>query len=620
MKKLLLLLIGASTVFVSCQKDEIEALNGNIDTLEASLNARNQAIIALENQLENALEAHATDVEMYEGIIADAEAQIADLDANVASQATMIAELEVVISDANAAIALLEEENAELEATIAELQSRLNTALTELRNRPTITVTQFVDRVVEVVRNVEVPVAGTFTQADLDAARASAAGGSTDGFSTIAEAIAAVAVGGDLDALNALLNDLRGNEDALDTLIDEVLAAIAAIPTFDATTASWIPAFAGNIADFTQTLTDANGLTGGTRNIVVTLSSSEYSFGGGTGADAFNRRSGLDLDAAVAGANGILSAENSTIYVYVKHTYSYTEGGADFTAQPAVAQTLTFVPPTNTVTDTTEVPAGGGSDTTTSTTEVPNNGGNSGQATDTTSGGQSGQATDTTSEQPVVDITYGYSIAGGNFVETSDDSEADLRAAAIAAAGTRRVNIQLYSRTGTTGANLPLGSEFFNPNAEDVTEYGFTVNGGTNPGSANTDRAIVAATAAGVFGTADGQIQIWVRTNGGTWVVDGPSYQNPNYEAPMASGTVTFNFDSLLLNQGIVITSVEAPTGATASFSGYVVTFEGAGEYTVNYSHLGSDRSRTFTITGDTPNASYDYVVASGQTNENFGG
>ena len=578
-------------------KETYEALAIGKDNQIAAANA---AISALEDQLEDALEAHATDVEMYEGIIADAEAQIAGLDADNAAQASLIAELNVVIEDANAAIALLEAENAELEATIEELQSRLNAALTELRNRPTITVTQFVDVVREVVRNVPVLVEGTFTQADIDAALAAAAGGSSDGFSTIADAIAAVAVGGDLDALNTLLESLRGNEGALDTLIGEVQAAIDAIPVFDPNTASYVPAIGSQIADFVQTLTDENGLTGGTRNIVVTLDSSEYSYGGGTGADAFNRRSGLSLEQAVEGGTALLSATVPSITVFVKHTYSYSEGTSTFVSQPAAAQVLTFVPPTNTVTDTTS----------------------SGTATDTTSGG--GQTGTTTPVADPADVpgAWSYSYVGG--------SDANWAAGEIDLAGNTLIEFisgvrtRVWAINGERDASTPSDLNASNQEVENKqirnTSYVTPVDpADTLSAWSYTSGLNEAAWIAGEFnfGASAGASVLAERTR--TVVVNGDEDATPpagalseekdirnTYVAPV-TGTVTINAfaaDSGFGFTGAAYTalSVAGPNGAV-SLNGQSFDFDGAGTYTITFGITGGTRLTVDLVIDDADDA-----------------
>ena len=373
MKKVFLLLTGALMAVGCYTQAELDEHRDTYNALavqkDNQIAAANQAISNLEDQLEDALESAAQDAAMYQSIIDAANLEIAGLDADNAAQAQQIAELKVVISDAEAAIAILEAANADLLEQVEELTSDLAAARTLLRNRPTVTVTQFVDVVRTVIQTQEVLVEGTFSQADLDAAAANSNAASStiaDLNETISGLNARIAelelvipedgvTQADLDELQILLNDCRSalqlardnsaDEDRIaelealeETLNDRITelegqlaGALAGTDYANFDGVDFGPAFVAQTADFPQSRTGVLVVVGSadatppslTESRTITVSSSvvtQYYFGGDlNNIDA--SRIGADVNAA---AQAFANERNVNINIYSRTVTTYT--------------------------------------------------------------------------------------------------------------------------------------------------------------------------------------------------------------------------------------------------------------------------------------------------------
>ena len=278
MKKLLLLLIGASTVFVSCQKDELEAQANTITALESN-------------------------VSVLQANLSDTQAQLADANATIEENNSEIAALGADLDAARISIAGLEGDVAGLEEDLALLQA------------------QYDALVIELAEANEALEAATTELASVKSALDSANGDISQLETRLGNAQAEIAAAqARCDALAAELVEARANVRVVSggTRIVRVEVGV-----------QWAPAFAAQTADFTQTaeggsrevsVTSSNTLRTVPQNAVVT-----YTVDGG----ASSREAAQTL-ANTNQADVILTiTTTSTPMVFTDVTYSFTVSGTD---------------------------------------------------------------------------------------------------------------------------------------------------------------------------------------------------------------------------------------------------------------------------------------------------
>ena len=217
MKKLILTLVTLATVFVGCQKDELEAQANLINVLESN-------------------------VSTLEANLADTQADLATAEATIVSNNEEIAGLNSDLAAANEAIAGLEGDNAALSAEIVELQADLAALQTAF--------------------DVEAAKLETATAelAEVTSALASANGDISQLETRLGNAQAEIA------AANAVCDDLRAQLAAAQARVVTVVRTV----TVGGDASVWSPAYNNNIVSFDQT-SSVEGHTV-TRTVIVTPS------------------------------------------------------------------------------------------------------------------------------------------------------------------------------------------------------------------------------------------------------------------------------------------------------------------------------------------------------------
>ena len=146
MKKVILTVLTLATVFVGCNKNEIEGLERDL-ALEKTYNRglRNEV-----NNLSASLETANMSISDLEAVVTDAERQIsslnADLELGAAEKAQLIADYDVIIADAEARI---DELTVSLADALAQIEDLIANPIVIVRYREVVrTVIEVVERVV----------------------------------------------------------------------------------------------------------------------------------------------------------------------------------------------------------------------------------------------------------------------------------------------------------------------------------------------------------------------------------------------------------------------------------------------------------------------------------------